>query len=100
MCNAGIGLGLGLEVERTHLGWLVVAGAVYYALQVSFIPIVENRNRNTLTRVLLAVCAAVRIVGFVVLAVEAADPTATYFAIYPTVHVTLVDAVFYSFFML
>ena len=79
---------------------LVCTGALYYALQVAFIPIVETRTRRTLTRVLLAVCAAVRIVGFVVLAVNAGEPTATYLAIYPTVHVTLVDAVFYAFVML
>ncbi len=73
---------------------------MYYALQVSFIPVVDNPNWKTLTRVVLAICAVVRIVGFAVFAAGAGDETAVYIAIYPLVHVVAVDALFYSFHML
>lgn len=75
-------------------------GAVYYALQVSFIPIVDNPNWKTLTRIVLAMCAVVRIVGFAGFAAEAGDKTAVYIAIYPLVHVVAVDALYYSVYML
>lgn len=73
---------------------------MYYALQVSFIPIVDNPTWKFLTRVLLAMCAVVRLIAIIVFAAEANEHTAVYIAIYPVVHVVLVDAVLYSFFMI
>ncbi len=75
-------------------------GTVYYALQVAFIPIVDNPEWKTLTRVLLAMCAVIRVIGFIVFAVEANNYTAVYFAIYPAIHALIADAIIYSFFML
>lgn len=73
---------------------------MYYALQVSFIPSVDRPDGKTLTRVLLAMCAVVRIVGFAVLAADAENKDAVYIAIYPVVHVVVVDALYYSVYML
>lgn len=93
---------LAYEGDIPGTGSFLYFGAIYYSLQFSFVPSALDRSANLSTRSILVLCALSKLAGFVVLCQEAnSDSTGAIVAgIYPVVHVILVDAIFYGFWLL